>query len=219
VWRARWRSACNAGWVPIRPLSPRHKPRVLAHFLGLSAHDRYLRFGYPATDEQMARYVQQLDFARDEMFGIFNGRLELVAVAHLACSMDAQHSACAEFGVSVTERYRGRALASRLFGRALMQARNRGVVLFFIHALSENEVMLKIARRAGARIERDGSESDAFLSLPEARLGTRLGALLEDQMAELDYSLKQQAREFRQWLDLAQQVRKGVREARHHASP
>jgi hypothetical protein len=37
-------------------------------------HDRYLRFGYPANDEQIRRYVDQLNFDRDELFGIFNRR-------------------------------------------------------------------------------------------------------------------------------------------------
>ena len=41
--------------------------------------DRYLRFGYPASDEQIDRYVETIDFAHDEVFGVFNRRLELVA--------------------------------------------------------------------------------------------------------------------------------------------
>jgi hypothetical protein len=38
-----------------------------------------------------------------------------------------------------------------------MHARNAGVNMVFIHALSENAPMLKIARNAGASVERDGS--------------------------------------------------------------
>ena len=30
------------------------------------------------------QYVQQIDFDRDEVFGIFNRRLRLLAMAHLA---------------------------------------------------------------------------------------------------------------------------------------
>ena len=44
-------------------------------------------------------------------------------------------------------------------------ARNRGVDTIFIHALSENTAMLKIARNAGATLQRDGSESEAWLKL------------------------------------------------------
>ena len=79
--------------------------------------------------------------------------------------------------------------------------------------------MLKIARHAGARVERDGSESEAYLSLPEATLDSQVSGLLQDQMAELDYQLKLQAQQFRNWLGTMQEVRRGVREARHHNDP
>jgi len=207
------------GWVPIRALSPRHKPRILQHLLQLQDTDRYLRFGYPATDEHIRRYVDGLDFRRDEIFGIFNRRLQLVAMAHLAFSVDPQWATCAEFGVSVAASQRGRGMGARLFERAVTFARNQGVHMFFIHALSENAAMLHIARRAGARVERDGSESEAYLSLPEATLDSQVAGLLQDRMAELDYQLKLQARQFRDWLATMQEVRGGVREARHHHDP
>jgi GNAT superfamily N-acetyltransferase len=204
------------GWVPIRPMSPRHKPRVLAHLLSLSGADRYLRFGYPATDEHIGRYVDGLDFERDEIFGVFNRRLQLVAMAHLAFSVDPQWATCAEFGVSVAAHQRGRGLGAKLFDRAVVHARNQGVHMLFIHALSENVAMLKIARQAGARVERDGSESEAYLILPQATLDSQFSGVVQDQMAQIDYQVKLQASQFRAWLALMQEVRKGVQQARHH---
>src|SRR5512134_412228 len=64
-------------WVPVRSLAERHRPRILAHLLSLSENDRYLRFGYAASDAQIARYTDLIDFAQDEVFGIFNRRLTL----------------------------------------------------------------------------------------------------------------------------------------------
>ena len=222
IWR-RWLAAVapNTGrpntlrWVPIRSLSPRHKPRIQKHLLSLQAQDRYLRFGYPATDEQIERYVQGLNFERDEIFGVFNRRLELVAMAHLAYSVDPQWATCAEFGVSVSSHQRGKGLGAKLFQHAVMHARNQGVSMLFVHALSENVAMLKIARHAGARVERDGSESEAYLTVPPATLDSQFSGLLQDQMAELDYQLKIQAHQFRQWLATVQEIRQGVRDARH----
>lgn len=205
----------SAGWVPIRSLSPRHKPRIARHLRALPAQDRYLRFGYAATDEQIDRYVAGLNFARDEIFGVFNRRLELVAMAHLAYSVDPQWATCAEFGVSVSPHQRGKGLGAKLFGHAVVHARNQGVSLLFIHALSENVAMLKIARQAGAAVQRDGSESEAYLSLPQATLDSQLSGLMQEQMAELDYQLKMQANQFRQWLATVQEIRQGVRDARH----
>ena len=205
----------SPSWVPILSLSPRHKPRILRHLQALPAQDRYLRFGYAATDEQIDRYVQGLNFVRDEIFGVFNRRLELVAMAHLAYSVDPQWATCAEFGVSVSPHQRGKGLGAKLFGHAVMHARNQGVSLLFIHALSENVAMLKIARHAGAAVQRDGSESEAYLSLPQATLDSQLSGLMQEQMAELDYQLKIQAHQFRQWLATVQEIRQGVRDARH----
>jgi len=205
----------RASWVPIRSLSPRHKPRIARHLLALPEHDRYLRFGYAATDEQIDRYVTGLNFTRDEIFGVFNRRLELVAMAHLACSDDPKWATCAEFGVSVSPHQRGKGLGAKLFAHAVMHARNQGVSLLFIHALSENVAMLKIARQAGAVVQRDGSESEAYLSLPQATLDSQLSGLMQEQMAELDYQLKMQAHQFRDWLATVQEIRQGVRDARH----
>ena len=205
----------RTGWIPIRSLSPRHKPRILKHLLSLEPHDRYLRFGYPATDEQIGRYVMGLNFDRDEIFGVFNRRLALIAMAHLAFTVDPKWATCAEFGVSVASHHRGKGLGVRLFNHAVMHARNQGVSMLFIHALSENVAMLKIARQAGARVERDGSESEAYLALPEATLDSQLSGLMQEQMAEWDYHLKNQAHQFREWLATVQEIRQGVREARN----
>ena len=204
----------SQGWIPIRALAPRHKPRILKHLLALEPHDRYLRFGYAATDAQIESYVWGLNFERDDIFGVFNRRLALVAMAHMAISVDPEYSTCAEFGVSVAKHQRGKGIGGRLFSHVMVMARNEGVKLLFIHALNENVAMLKMARNAGARVEREGTESEAFLVLPEATLDSQLSGLMQEQMAELDYQIKNQALQFRAWLATVQEIRQGVRDAR-----
>lgn len=203
--------------VPIRSMGPGHLACIGTHLLALDPHDRYLRFGYAANDEQILRYVNQLNFDRDELFGIFNRKLELVAMAHLAFSVDPQCNSCAEFGVSVSKSARGRGYGSHLFERAVMHARNEGVHMLFIHALSANTAMLKIARNAGAVIERDGSESEAHLRLPPADFDSRVTELVNQQVAITDYHLKAQARQFWDVLERLQDIRRGVRDARERA--
>ncbi len=196
--------------VPIRSLGPTYRERIATHLLALEPPDRYLRFGYIANDVQICRYVEQLDFETDEIFGVYNRRLELIAMAHLALQQHPEHEQCAEFGVSVLRKARGQGLGSRLFERATIHARNAGVSMVFIHALSENTAMLKIARDAGATITRDGAESQAYLTLPPASLDSHLTELLEQQWAELDYRLKQQAQQFWAILARVQQGRQGI---------
>lgn len=181
----------NFSWVPIRALAQRQRPRMLAHLLGLADPDRYLRFGYAASDEQVARYVDSIDFERDEVFGIHNRRLELIGLAHLAAVPGGRE---AEFGVSVSLSARGRGYGARLFDHATLHARNRGLDTLVIHALSENTAMLHIATAAGAKVERTGSDSQARLRLPPDTIGSHLEAMLEDGAAEIDYRLKREAR-------------------------
>jgi GNAT superfamily N-acetyltransferase len=165
---------------------------VLFHLLELSESDRYLRFGYSASDSRLAQYVEQIDFARDEAFGIFNRQLELLAMAHLAMPIPANPDgrAEAEFGVSVLDKARGRGYGRRLFDHAVLHARNRRVEWLVIHALSENTAMLRIVRRAGATIERDGGESQARLRLPADNLRSHVDQIVEDHAAEINYRIK-----------------------------
>ena len=210
----------RAPWVAvIRRLGARHRGRIARHLQALDERDRYLRFGYLANDAQIQAYVDTLDFERDAVFGIYNRRLELVAMAHLAHSVDKSYDACAEFGVSVLPSVRGHGYGSKLFARAMRHARNEGVHLMFIHALSENTAMINIARKAGATVERDGSEARAYLRLPPATFESQVTEMLEEQLAQTDYRLKVQARQFWEFLSGLQDVRRGVRDARHKSAP
>ncbi len=184
-------------YAPIRSMGPGHRERMVRHLTSLSPADRYLRFGYPAGDAQIKLYVDSINLDRDDVFGIFNRRLELIAMGHLAYSTSPGCIDCAEFGVSVSPHARGRGYGKRLFDRAVMHARNEGVGWLFIHALTENRVMLSIATQAGARLVRDGSETEAFLRLPPANFDSVLGELVQEQLAQSDYQWKAQLKGFR----------------------
>ncbi|SEL74060.1 Protein N-acetyltransferase, RimJ/RimL family [Roseateles sp. YR242] len=206
-WR-RW-----ADWVPIRPLGRRHRRRIAQHLLSLAERDRYLRFGYAARDEQIQKYVDGLNFSRDEVLGIFNRKLQLIAVAHLAYEPTPQikgRPAMAEFGVSVLNAARGRGFGGRLFERAALHARNRGIDTLFIHALSENGPMLAIARKAGAKVERDGSESEAWLRLPPDSVSSHVDEALERHMAEVDFQLKRHLHTLGNFIDGVAEVKSKI---------
>ena len=206
----------NWTWVPIRSLGPRHRARIAAHLLCLNSADRYLRFGFAATDAQISKYVDLLDFEHDEVFGVFSRRLELIAMAHLAHAAvvaTKDRPQASEFGVSVLLRARNRGFGRRLFEHAVLHARNRGVKTLFIHALSENRPMLKIARSAGAIVERDGSESEAWLTLPPDTFASHVGEMVEHQAAELNYRLMLHARQIGTVLNGVDEVRAALGKA------
>jgi len=178
-------------WVAIRNLGPRHRHRILAHLLALNERDRLLRFGQAATDEQIGGYVDHMDFERDLLFGIFNRRLQLLAMAHLAFEPTGEQPVpVAEFGVSVLEHARGRGYGGQLFGHAVTHARNRGVKNLLIHLARENTAMLGIVRRAGASLQFDGADITARLPLPTETLGSQFEELVGQRAAEIDYRIK-----------------------------
>lgn len=211
----------NWTWVAIRSLGPRHRTRITAHLLALTSGDRYLRFGYAATDSQISKYVDLLDFEQDEVFGIFSRHLDLIAMAHLAhagVTPETKNGAAeSEFGVSVLTQARNRGFGRRLFEHAMLHARNRGVEILLIHALSENTAMLKIARNAGATVVREGSESDARLELPPDTFASHVGEIVEQQAAELDYRLKVHSQQLGGILDALSNVKSSLAKAAHVA--
>ncbi len=198
-------------WVgAIRSLGVAHRERISKHLLALEESDRYLRFGYVANEEQIRKYVEGINFERDDLFGIYNRRLELIAMAHVAYSVDKDFSSCAEFGVSVLKRYRSRGCGSIMFQRAIVHARNEGVQMLFIHALTENKSMIHIARKAGASVENDGSETNAYLLLPDASFESRLTEMVDEQLGQLNYGLNLQAKRFLGFLSKLQRDRQAV---------
>jgi RimJ/RimL family protein N-acetyltransferase len=211
---SKGKEGSERGLVPIRALTSRHRRRITTHLLELPAHDRYLRFGYVATDEQVQKYIDGLDFNRDEIYGIFNRRLQLIAMAHLAIASDPKCASCAEFGVSVSADARGKGLGTLLFQRAVLHARAENIDMIFIHALSENTAMLKIARKAGAQVESYGGEVEAHLRLPaqdfQERVETAVKDAVADGIGEVDFRLKLRALQFWEFLASLQNIRKAV---------
>ena len=205
-------------WVPIVSLDERHRPKILAHLLELNREDRFLRFGYAATDEQIERYVQGMDFKRDHIYAIFNVALRIEALAHLSIERQAQGEPRAEFGVSVRHKVRGMGLGKRLFERAMVNARHEKVSIFYIHALSENVPMLAIAKHHGAVLERDGGETQAHLRLPAPDLESELEDWMVDQYGRINYSVKEHVKQFVDTVAHVQEIRDGVRKGRHQSA-
>lgn len=192
--------------------------QIEGHLLSLSAEDRYLRFGYQAKDEQVQSYVEHIDFSKDKILGIFDHDVNLIALAHLSLARPSKFTRCAEFGVSVLPRFRGQGLGAHLFEHSSMLARNEGVSMLFIHALSENAPMLKIAISHGAKLERFGGETEAFLQLPPRNFGSRLHQWMLTFYGQTDLEIKMQVRQFWHLLDQIQEIRQGVRDGRQVAS-
>jgi RimJ/RimL family protein N-acetyltransferase len=189
-------SQTAAGHSPVlvRELSSTDRDRMLTHFLALDEDDRLLRFGQIVPDRVIENYVANIDFSRDTVFGVFDEKLNLVGVSHLAYLPVEGDKRTAEFGVSVLESARGKGVGSRLFERAAIRSRNTHVSTLYMHCLSRNSTMMHIAKKSGMKIEYAYGEADAYLSLTPADQGSILSEMLQEQAAVFDYAVKRQAR-------------------------
>ena len=153
----------------VRELDDTHRAAALSHFLALEADDRHLRFGSPTSDAIIERYVANLNFSRDALFGVFNDALDLVGIAHLAYVPSANDGTrSAEFGVSVLHDDRHRGLGAALLARAAVHARNTHIDTLFVHCLAKNKAMMHLAHKLGMRVEFAYGDADAYLILPPA---------------------------------------------------
>jgi RimJ/RimL family protein N-acetyltransferase len=184
---------------PVRELDDSHRAAVLRHLLTLEADDRHLRFGSPTSDAVIERYVSNLNFNRDALFGVFNDALDLVGIAHLAyvpSANDSPHSA--EFGVSVLHDDRHRGLGAALLSRAAIHARNTHIDTLFVHCLAKNKAMMHLAQKLGMRVEFAYGDADAYLILPPANAQSILHEASQEHMADLDYALKANLKQSKQ---------------------
>ena len=178
--------------ILVRELHAGHRERIRTHLLSLCEEDRMLRFGMIATDTTISEYVDSINFARDSVFAVFDEKLELLGMAHLAYQPVAKNgSVTAEFGVSVSEEGRGFGVGSALFERAFIHGRNTKVDVLYVHCLSSNAAMMHIARKAGMTVEFAYGEADAYLRLPPGDKSSLIAEAKQEQAAEIDYTIKE----------------------------
>jgi len=183
----------------VRELHDRNREAVLRHFAALGPEDRHLRFGSPTSDAVIERYVANLDFSRDALFGVFNDALDLVGIAHLAYVPPANDSpSSAEFGVSVLHDCRHRGLGAALLARAAIHARNTHIDTLFVHYMAKNKAMMRLAQKLGMRVKFAYGDADAYLILPPANAQSILHEASQEQMADLDYALKANLKQSKQ---------------------
>lgn len=207
-WLRSWRSPGHM--VLVKQLQERDRRRMKRHFLALERRDRQLRFGTVLPDAQISAYVENIDFARDTLYGVYGSSFKLLAVGHLAFapkSSDsewpaAQGKECvAEFGVSVARSARGMGIGSRLFQRAAIHCRNNDVDSLYMHYLSSNQTMMHIAKKAGMAIVRDHGEADAYLRILPPNPASILKEAVDEQVASLDYRFKANTRAAIKWFE------------------
>jgi len=193
--------------VFVKELSERDRRRIRFHFLGLSESDRLLRFGSYLPDEMVEKYVANLDFKRDKLFGVISSHFRLVGVGHLAFAprqendKNSDKDQVAEFGVSVSASARDRGIGTKLFERGAIHCRNANVDTLYMHCLSSNQTMMHIAKKAGMEIVREHGEADAYLKIMPSDMMSVIQEVMQEQVASLDYNIKANTRAAIKWFE------------------
>lgn len=140
------------------------------HFIKLSEHDLYLRFGHRPSNEKVKEYLTKTvrnDNTRDNAdfwFAIKDG-VEIVATLHVAIRGDT-----AEFGFTVDENHRGKKLGQLLFARGFQMTSEYSIREIYMACLSENAAMKHIARKFGLNIKSYGTDTESTLEVPKSAL-------------------------------------------------
>lgn len=176
-------------WVAmiiVRTLTPLELPRYRDHLLRLGVDDRRLRFGFPIPNERIVDFVDRLDLLDTRILVHSGPDLEVIGAVQVSvASWDA-----VEFAFSVEAPYRGRGVATALFDRALLWARNRRIRRAYVQCLAENHAMRRIARKAGMVISTETGESEGALCIPAATPMTLLNELTTENVGLLDAAVK-----------------------------
>jgi hypothetical protein len=88
--------------------------------------------------------------------------------------------------------HRKRGIGGTLFEHAHAYARNQFIRTLFMHCLTENRVMMHIAKKSGMTICAESGEADAYLKLPPLDASTLAAEMFNERVALFDYALKSQ---------------------------
>lgn len=138
--------------IPRKIMYESDKGKLYDHFLvDIVGHDRYLRFGYPATNENVTKYLDTAfdDFGKTNMWFIAESDDKVIGSVHVAII---SVTGKAEMGFTVAPEYRGTGIGQELFQRGATWAMMKGAKTLFTQCLSENIVMQHIAKKNGMTV-------------------------------------------------------------------
>ena len=179
--------------IPRKFLYESDKGKLYDHFLvDIIDHDRYLRFGYNPTNENVTKYLDSAfeDFGKTNMWFIVEEGCNIVASCHVAFN---RKSKTAELGLTVSPDYRNQKIGQELFIRGITWARMKGAETIFMHCLSENMPVQHIARKGGMTVVTiDPSEKESFITVKKNQVVAGFEDVIFEQMAVYDMIVRNQ---------------------------
>jgi RimJ/RimL family protein N-acetyltransferase len=194
--------------IPRKIATEEDANRLYDHFLeDIVGHDRYLRFGYAASDDSVHDY---LDKAFDEFgfknmwFIVEHENAGVVGSVHVSfCPLTKDGNYTAEMGFTVAPEFRGKGLGQELFIRGSTWAMSKGAKTLYTQCLSENQVMQHIAKKNGMTVVTiTQGEKEATIQATKGKIQSYFDDKYFDNLAFVDSAVSLQQQIFKSLMRL-----------------
>ena len=193
--------------IPRKIMYESDKGKLYDHFLvDIVDHDRYLRFGYNASNENVTKYLDTAfdDFGQRNMWFIVERDDKVVGSVHVSFSpltKDGKYTA--EMGFTVSPEYRGQGYGQDLFIRGSTWAMMRGATTLYTQCLSENQVMQHIAKKNGMTVMTIGyGEKEATIQATKGTIRAYFDDRMFDNLAFVDMAITKQQNIYKSFMRL-----------------
>lgn len=165
---------------------------IQSHLLRLEGDARRRRFGHDVSDQFIQTYALQGADLGNLTFGYFCGG-DIRAIAELRQSGRA-FGHTAEVAFSVERPFSSKGIGTRLMGRVIRAARNRGLKHLLLVCLRDNVKMQAIARHYGADLKLEDGSIIADIIPKHADYHSYASEFLDDRMVFLQAAIDWQTR-------------------------
>jgi GNAT superfamily N-acetyltransferase len=162
------------------------------HLMRLDTDTRRRRFGHDVADQYIHDYALHAADLGNLTFGLFqDGDIRAIAELHQG---NRAHTHTAEVAFSVERPLANQGVATRLMGRIIRSARNRGIRNLLLVCLTENTKMQAIARHYGADLRIEEGSIVADIMPTRADYASMTGEYLDDRMVFVQAAFDLQTR-------------------------
>lgn len=148
----------------VKRLSPKYAPALLEHLMRLDKQSVYDRFCVAANHEFLQRYVDQMDFAKSGIYGVFDQELTLIGVGE--CVVYKNNEEEAEVAFSIEVEHQGKGLGNRLMKKLIQFAKANSINKLNMYCLRTNSKSLHLAKKYGLNLTHERGEVSTTIGLP-----------------------------------------------------
>jgi RimJ/RimL family protein N-acetyltransferase len=178
----------------VKRLDDSYRKEVLSHFIRLDKDSRYTRFCSPFNDYALEKYVAQINFEKNGIFGVFDTELNIIGVGECVLYEGKDR---AEVGFSVEPGHQGHGLGSKLMERIVRFAKSMGKHHLEMVCLRTNTKSIHLAKKFGLKVQSSEDECVAVINTPHLNPALEVFTeTVEDSFAS--YNLNQRKR-INQW--------------------